>query len=277
MLVVKLGGAAGVDFASACADIAALVRAGERVVVVHGGSEAANALGEQVGEPPRFLTSPSGVRSRYTTEASLHVLTMAIAGRVKPVIVRHLGERGVQAVGLTGLDGRLLTARRKPAVRAVVDGKVLVVRDDRTGKITQVNANLLRLLVEAGYVPVISPPAFDPADGPVNVDADRTAAAVAAALQADHLVILSNVPGLLRDPEDASTLIPALSRSELEQGMELAQGRMKLKLIAAGEALAGGVPRVTLGDGREPSPLAAALAGAGTVLQAEKEEEGEQT
>jgi [amino group carrier protein]-L-2-aminoadipate 6-kinase len=266
MLVVKCGGASGVDAGAVCADVAELVRAGETVVLVHGGSAEADALGRRLGVPPRFLTSPSGVRSRHTDPATLDVLTMALTGRVGPALVATLLSHGIRAVGLSGVDGGLLRARRKPAVKAVEAGRTRLVRDDLTGTLVSVATDLLHALLDAGCVPVVSPPAFDPEHGPVNVDADRVAAAVAAALGADDLVILSNVPGLLRDPADPASVVPAIPAGRLDELLPLAAGRMKLKLIAAGEALAGGVGRVRIGDGRIRSPVRRALDGHGTLV-----------
>lgn len=267
VLVVKCGGATDVDGSPVCDDVASLVHAGRSVVLVHGGSAATEALGAQLGVPPRFLTSASGVRSRYTDPATLDVLILALAGRVRPALVRRLVCRGVEAVGLSGLDGGLIQARRKPAIKATVDGRLRVIRDDLTGTITGINVRLLRLLLEAGCVPVVSPPAHDPSAGPVNVDADRVAAAVARALEAGELVMLSNVPGLLRDPSDPGSVITEVPPGGFEECMSIAVGRMKLKVIAAGEALRGGVGRVVIGDARSPSPVFRALAGAGTVLR----------
>jgi [amino group carrier protein]-L-2-aminoadipate/L-glutamate 6-kinase len=266
-LVVKVGGAKGIDLEATCRDLAVAAGAGRRLIVAHGGSEQADLLGEQLGSPPRFLTSTSGVRSRYTDAAALDSLTLALAGRVKPALVARLQALGVQAVGLTGVDGGLVQARRKPAVKAVVDGRPRIIRDDRTGKICGVNRELLARLLDDGYVPVVSPPAFDPAHGPLNVDADRLAAAVAVAAHAASLVILTNTPGLLRDPGDPSSLIEAVPPGGWEHCLAVARGRMKLKLIAAREALDGGVERVILGDGRRPAPVSAALAGHGTSLE----------
>lgn len=220
-----------------------------------------------MGNPPRFLTSLSGVSSRYTDPSTLEIITMAITGRVNPSIVTQLVRQGIKAIGLAGIDGNLLEARRKSAIKAIVDGKVMIVRDDLTGKITNVNTGLLHLLLDGGFVPVVSPPAIDPEVGAVNVDADRTAAMIAAALKAEHLIILSNVPGLLKDPEEPSSLIPTISTDEMEQSMKYARGRMKLKLIASSEAVTKGVGKVTLADGRLPSPIMAALRGKGTVIK----------
>lgn len=266
MLIVKCGGALGDNVAAICEDLAQLARSGERIVLVHGGSTAANTLGERLGTPPRFLLSSSGVRSRYTDAATLDVLTQALTGQVNPMLVTKLLRLGVKAIGLSGVDGALVQARRKPAVRATLDGRLRMIRDDLTGRITQVNVDLLRMLLDAGYLPVISPPALDPEHGAVNVDADRMAAAVAVALGVNRLVLLSNVPGLLRDPIDPSTVIDKIPGETLETFMPLAEGRMKLKLIASGEAISGGVECVMIGDGRLPAPVYQALAGKGTAI-----------
>jgi len=273
VLVVKCGGAVGIDLQAVCRDVSDLVQGGERLILAHGGSAEANGLGSRLGQPPKFLTSTSGVRSRYTDSETLDVLTMAMAGRVNPKLVAQLLALGVEAVGLAGIDGALIRADRKEAVRAVVDGRVRIIRDDLTGRIRSVNAPLLHLLLDAGYVPVVSPPAVDPASGPLNVDADRAAAALAVAAGARCLVILSNTAGLLRDPADPATLIEQVSPGGFDACLEVARGRMKLKLIAAREALQGGVRRVVLGDGRLKSPVKQALAGRGTALDASALEE----
>jgi acetylglutamate/LysW-gamma-L-alpha-aminoadipate kinase len=272
--VIKVGGALGTTFSGVCNDIHALTSHGETVVVVHGGSAEANALGQQLGHPPRYLTTPSGMRSRYTDAATLDVLTLAMVGRVKPLLVAQLARLGVRAIGLTGIDGALITAEKTPPVRAILDERLRVVRDDLTGRIASINSELLDLLINAGYVPVVSPPVIDLNSGPLNIDADRLAAAIAVALRADQLLVLSDVPGLLRDIADPASLVRSIPAGEIEQYMELARGRMRVKLHAARDAIRGGVARVVLGDGRGSSPILAALGGAGTTLAASPCAEG---
>ena len=266
MLVVKCGGAAGVDRESVATDVAALVVDGQRLALVHGGSDEASRLGERLGLAQRFLTSEGGVRSRYTDAETIDVLTMAMAGHINPGLVSRLQGLGVAALGLSGLDGCLIRARRKAALRAVIDGRVRIVRDDRSGVVTDVNSELLTLLLDAGYLPVISGPALDPTEGPVNVDADGVAALVAVSLRAETLVILTNTPGLLRDPADPRSLVREVGPGGMEECKSLAQGRMKPKLAAAIKALEGGVGRVILCDGRQDSPIRRALAGEGTLF-----------
>ncbi len=265
MIVVKVGGGAGIDYTELCTDLAALHRAGRQIVLVHGGSHETNLLAERLGHPPRFVTSPSGFSSRYTDRQTLEIFLMA-AGKVNKLIVERLQRLSVAAVGLSGLDGRILEGRRKASIRIVEDGKQKVLRDDWTGTVEKVNAVLLRALVEAGYLPVVAPLAASTEGEALNVDGDRAAAAVAAALAAEALVVLSNVPGLLRDFPDEDSLIGHIPRAEVDAYLPVAQGRMKKKVLGASEALAGGVARVVLADARVPAPVSGALAGRGTVI-----------
>jgi [amino group carrier protein]-L-2-aminoadipate 6-kinase len=261
--VVKCGGNAAVDAEAVCADVAALHAAGRAVVLVHGGSADIDRLARRMSVPARRLTAPDGVSTRYTDAETLEVVLLALAGAVKPRLVAALGRHGVRAVGLTGLDAGLLRARRKPAVRAIVDGRVMLVRDNHVGTIRQVDTALLRTLLAAGTVPVLSPPAADEEGRPVNVDADRAAAAIAVALGAQELVLLTGAPGLLADPGDPGSVLAeyAVPPDSLPG---FAGGGMGLKLVAARDAARGGVDRVLIADGRGPDPVRAALAGAGT-------------
>lgn len=266
MIVVKVGGGAGIAYDALCADLATLTRAGQRLVLVHGGSHETNTLAERLGHPPRFVTSPSGYTSRYTDRLTLELFLMATAGKVNKVIVERLQQLGVNAVGLAGLDGRLLEGQRKAVIRIIEDGKQKVLRDDWTGTIEKVNTDLLNLLLNAGFLPVIAPIAASSAGEALNVDGDRAAAAIAAALGADTLVLLTNVPGLLRAFPDESTLVRHIPRADVEEYLPLAQGRMKKKILGASEALTQGVGRVILSDARVAEPVSRALAGEGTVI-----------
>lgn len=267
MIVVKVGGGAGITYDALCADVAALTRAGRQIVLVHGGSHETNVLAERLGHPPRFVTSPSGYTSRYTDRATLEMFLMAVAGKVNKLIVEHLQRLKVNALGLTGLDGRLLQAQRKAIIRIVEDGKQKVLRDDWTGVIEQVNTGLIQLLLQAGVLPVVAPIAAGYDGEALNVDGDRAAAALATALGAETLLLLTNVPGLLRAFPDESTLIRDIPRTDVETFLPLAQGRMKKKLLGASEALSRGVGCVILSDARRAEPISRALAGEGTTIR----------
>src|SRR5512135_2579964 len=198
MIVIKIGGTNGVNVDAVIADVAAQVQAGQRLIVVHGGSGETNAISEQLGHPPRFVTAVSGFTSRYTDRETLEIFAMVTSGKINTILVEKLQRAGVNALGLSGVDGRLMVARRKDSIRIIENGKQRILRDDYTGKIETVNHGLLKMLIEAGYMPVISPLAISPEGDALNVDADRAAAMVAGTVNAEQLIILSNVPGLLR-------------------------------------------------------------------------------
>lgn len=260
--MVKVGGAAGNGAAGVLDDLAAR----KDYVLVHGGSEEIDRLGAALGHPASYYTSPSGVRSRRCDPSQMENIVLALAGKVQTALVAGLGARGVRAVGLSGVDGRLLIARRRTGARAVVDGKVLHLTDDLAGSVERVDAGLLRGLMDLGVAPVVGPPATTSEGLVVNVDADAVAAAVAGSLGAEALLLLTNVPGLLVSPDDPASVVPQVPRGGIDRALALAQGRMKKKVLAARQALEQGVGRVVIGPSQVPDPVGRALDGAGTVF-----------
>ncbi len=265
--IIKVGGSAGIDYDLVCDDIAALVRDGRKLVLIHGGSDETNRISTLLGKPPRILTSPQGFTSRYTDAETLDIFSMVYAGKMNTRIVERLQKRGVNAVGLSGIDGRLLEGPRKATVRAVIDGRHVLVRDDFTGKVEKVNTHLLGLLLNNGYTPAVCAPACSTDGEAINVDGDRAAAMIASALGAKQLIILSNVPGLLRVFPDESTLIPYIRYADLDEALSFAEGRMKKKVLGASEAINGGVAQVVFGDARIERPIFNAMNGKGTVIE----------
>ncbi len=257
VLVVKIGGGAGLDMERCADDLAATARQ-RPLVIVHGVSDAMNRLCAERGVAVRTLVSPTGHESRYTDPQTRDLFVEA-AQQVNEALVAALAARGVRAQGVANA----IQGERKTAIRAVVNGRVVMVRDDYSGTISGVNRQPIEELLAQGIVPVL-PPLAQSADGCLNIDGDRASAAVAAALCARDLVILSNVRGLYRRFPDESTLIAEVRRHELDNALALAQGRMKRKVLGAQEALAGGVTRAIIADGRAVQPLSAALSGAGT-------------
>jgi acetylglutamate/LysW-gamma-L-alpha-aminoadipate kinase len=267
MIVVKVGGGKGIDLDAFCRDLAATIKSGAEIVLVHGGSHETNVLSEKLGKPPRFVTSISGVESRYTDRETLEIFTMVYIGKVNKYIVEQLQRHGVNAVGLSGVDGRLLEGARKPFIKVIENGVRKVLRDDFTGKVEKVNTHLVRLLRDNGYTPVIAPPAISYDGEAINVDGDRAAAVLAAALEAEKLVILSNVPGLLRDVNDETSLIREIRKDQIDRYADFAKGRMKKKVMGAAEALQEGVKEVVFADARVENAISRALEGEGTVIR----------
>jgi acetylglutamate/LysW-gamma-L-alpha-aminoadipate kinase len=266
-VVVKIGGAKAVDPAGAVADVADLVASGEPVVVVHGGSTAVDDLLDRLGIDPTYVETPDGVVGRFTDEATMAAFTMAM-GKVNTDLVAGFREAGVDAVGLSGVDGGLITGARKSAVRVIEDGKKKIKRGDHSGKIESVNAELLETLLADGYTPVAGPPMLADDGTPVNTDADRAAAAVAGALGA-RLVVLTDVAGVYADPDDPATLIDSVTTpAEYDALTDAAEGFMTKKVMAATEALETGASEVVVADANADAPVTGALGSGGTHIHA---------
>jgi len=262
MIVIKLGGGKGIESETLLEELKVM----KDWVLVHGASNEMNELSEKLGHPARFVESVSGYTSRVTDRKTIEMIAMTAAGKINVGLVEKLQALGVNAVGLCGVDGRLLEGKRKDAIKIVEDGKKKVLRDDYTGTVEKVNTHLLNLLLTNGYSPVITIPIISTEGEALNTDGDRIAAAVAGALKADALVILSNVDGLLEDPDKPSTRIKSIPRAELDKFTRFAKDRMKKKMLGANEALESGVGKVAFGNANNPMPVTAALSGSGTVI-----------
>ncbi len=265
MILVKVGGGEAVNWAGLAADIAA-VREAEPVIVVHGAHALRDALAARLGIPVRKVVSPSGVSSVYTDEEALEVFLMAYPGVANKRIVARFIRGGVNAVGLCGVDGRLWQATAKKDLLVRENGKTKLLRNNLTGRVDKVNAGLLRLLIDGGYVPVVSAPAITDEGDIVNTDNDTAAAVLAEQMGIERLVFLFEAPGLLKDPERPETIIHRIPRASLDEFMGFAEDRMKKKLLGVKRAFEGGAKEVYFGDGRRERPLKDALDGLGTVI-----------
>jgi acetylglutamate/LysW-gamma-L-alpha-aminoadipate kinase len=263
MLVIKLGGSAGIDYEAFLDDLARLE---EPAVFVHGGNAELDRVCKQLGIEPRHVTSSSGQSSRFTDRATLDAMLMVYCGKINKTLVEGLQRRGANAVGLGALDGRIAVGRRKPAIRVIEDGKPKMLRGDYAGSIETIDATLLTTLLGAGFLPVLTPPALSDAGEAINVDGDKLATEVAVALGADRLLIFSNTPGLLADLNDEGSLVRSISLADMAAAEAFARGRMKKKVLAARDAVERGVGRVVFADARVARPIARALDGAGTTI-----------
>ncbi len=245
VIVVKYGGNAMIDddlkraFAE---DIVFLRYAGFRPVVVHGGGPQISGMLDRLGISSEFR---GGLR--VTTEEAMDVVRMVLVGKVQRELVGLVNQHGPLAVGLSGEDAGLFTATR---TNTVVDGEQIDL--GLVGEVTGVRPEAVRDLVDAGRIPVISSVAPD-VDGVVhNVNADSAASALAVALGAEKLLVLTDVEGLYRDWPDSHDVIGEISPEALEELMPKLSSGMVPKMTACLRALAGGVPRATVVDGREP-------------------------
>ena len=261
--MLKIGGSIR-DPEALLQDVAATVARGERVVVVHGASRDLNELSTALGHPPRMVESGRGDVTRFTDSTTMDHFLMAYAGLANKRIVERLRRLDVNAVGLSGLDGGIVQGRRRADLRVVEDGRARVLHDNFVGSIERVDASLLLMLLERGYLPVLTPPIAAEDGTAINVDGDRLAAEVAIALDADALFIFADTPGILRDPEDGSTLVAVVTADALDDlGLS---GRVRPKLHATLRAAEHGVRSVRIADGRIEHPVSSAIDGNGTSI-----------
>jgi acetylglutamate kinase len=248
VVVVKYGGHAMVDdecrraFAE---DMVFLRTCGIRPVVVHGGGPQITAMLTRLG-----ITSEFRGGLRVTTPETVEVVRMVLTGQVGPDIVNLVNSHGPLAVGLSGEDGGLFTVER---TRAVVDGEPVDI--GLVGDVTEVDPTPVTALLEAGHIPVVATVAPD-RDGTVhNVNADTAAAALAVALGAVKLVVLTDVAGLYADWPDRASLVEQIDAAELAEVLPTLDAGMKPKMAACLRAVEGGVRRATVVDGRMPHAL----------------------
>lgn len=256
VVVIKYGGAAMIDSALAdswARDVVLLEHVGIQPVVVHGGGPALTRMMTRLGIETTFVDG-----HRTTTAESAEIAEMVLSGRLNKDVVARLNRAGIKAVGLSGTDaGMLRVKRHQPSGKDI--GFV--------GEIESVDASALRLLLANGYVPVVSSTAAGEDGQPYNINADLVAGAIAASMKAEKLVFLSDVPGVLVDGQLAGTVSASEARRLIVSGQ--ASGGMMPKLEAALSALAAGVPKVHLLDGRLPHALLLEIftdSGVGTLV-----------
>ena len=240
-IVVKIGGQALDDAALTALvaeDLALLTLVGVRVVVVHGGGPQVSAAMRSAGIEPSFV---GGLR--VTDDASMEIVRRVLIGSINNDLVAALGAAGLRAVGLSGADGQVISAAR------------LAGDLGNVGEVTSVRTDLMSVLLNDGYTPVVASVAPGPDGAPLNINADAISGALAVALEAEKLVFLTNVDGLYADLGDAGSLISELKAGELlAMSVGLSEG-MRPKATAILAALEAGVGKAHILDGRVPHAL----------------------
>jgi len=249
-------------------DIQLLRNRGEKVILVHGGGYYVTELMQKLGIQPQFVKSPSGVVSRYTDWNTLWCYVMGMMWLNKQ-IVSKLQELGVNAVGLSGADGKLLLAKRKEKI-VIVDerGRQRLIDGGYTGKIVDVNIDLLNTLLNKDIVPVIAPIAIDSSGTLLNVDSDQVATAIATKLRPDIVTILLDVDGLILGGQVVQQLTPEEAEKIFKESPEVTGG-MKRKLYMAAQIAKEGV-KVVIANGLRESPIINAMQNRGTVITSSK-------
>lgn len=265
MIVVKIGGGSTINWDYIGADIRALQKK-DSLIIVHGASVKRDEIAKKLGAPTKVVTSPSGISSVYTDEKAIEIFLMVYSGLTNKQISALLLKHGINAIGLSGVDAKLWQAKPKKELLSKEGNKIKLLKNNKTGRVEKINTNLLKTLLENGYVPVISAPAISYEYEIVNTDNDWAAAVTAASMRAEKLVYLFEAPGLLKDYRKESSLIKHIPRDKISEYLKYANGRMKKKLLGAKKALELGVKNIYFGDGRIKNPISSVLKGKGTVI-----------
>jgi acetylglutamate kinase len=263
IVVVKYGGNAMVSEElrqQVMEDIVLLWLVGVRVVLVHGGGPEISELMNRLGKEPQFVDG-----LRVTDQETVDIVQMVLAGKVNKTLVKLLEVKGGKAMGISGMDGRLIEAKIKRPELGFV------------GSITKVNIEPVMDLLEKGYIPVVSTLGCDEEGNTYNVNGDTAAAYIAGALGAERLIMMTDIAGVLRDKDDPSTLIPELSIAEAIRLFEedVIAGGMIPKVECCIDAIHRGVERVIIMDGRVPHSILMEILtdeGAGTMVYGEDTE-----
>ena len=266
IVVVKYGGNAMINEVlkqQVMEDIVLLHLIGVKVVLVHGGGPEINELMDRLGKKPEFIDG-----LRVTDRETVDIVQMVLAGKVNKSLVGLLGAKGGRAVGLSGIDDRLIEAKCKDERLGFV------------GEVTRVNPAPVTDLLDRGYIPVISTVGCG-ADGETyNINGDTAAACIAGALGAERLIMMTDIAGVLRDPKDPATLIPEITIREAAQLFSdgVISGGMIPKVECCIRAIVEGVEKVIIMDGRVPHSILMELLtdeGAGTMVRkGEKQNDG---
>ena len=256
-VVVKYGGNAMINEQlkqQVMEDVVLLRLMGVRVVLVHGGGPEINQLMDRLGKKPEFVDG-----LRVTDKETMDIVQMVLAGKINKTLVNLLEMKGGRAVGLSGMDGRLLQC---------------TIKDERlgfVGEIQKVHIQPVLDLLDRGYIPVVSTVGCDKQGNAYNINGDTAAAFIAGALSAERLIMMTDIAGILRNREDPSTLIPRITLSELPSLREenVISGGMIPKVECCATALEKGVRNVVIMDGRVPHAILRELLtdeGAGTMI-----------
>lgn len=257
MIVIKIGGSIveGLN-PTILDDFKELVRK-DKVVIVHGGGKDVTETAHKMGKEQKFIVSPDGKRSRYTDKETAMIYTMVMSGKISKNIAAMLESRGILSVGITGIDGEMIRAQRKKKLLILNEkGRKMIIEGGYTGKVSSVNPHLVNTLLDRGYIPIISPIALSEEYEFLNIDGDRAAANVAGALNADVVIFITNVNGLLMDGK----LVTKLTLDEAKNLLPKIGPGMEKKVHASTEALSIGVKKAIIASGAVQNPIKMALA-----------------
>ncbi|MCP4487060.1 MAG: [LysW]-aminoadipate kinase [Gammaproteobacteria bacterium] len=263
MILIKIGGGESINLEAVIADLS---QQQQPFIIVHGANVLRDEIAKKMGFEKTVVTSASGYSSVFSDRHAIDAILMSYSGLRNKRIVELCQQQGINAVGLTGLDGRLIQGERNKGIRVRENGKTLIKRD-LSGKPRSINTELLELLLSNGYCPVLTIPIADQNGFAINSENDDIVARISSALEIETVIQLIEAPGFLDDPNDENSLVEHMNVAELNTREAQVEGRIKRKLLALTKLCAGGKTYVILSDGRTAQPITDALDGKGTHIQ----------
>lgn len=265
MLLIKVGGGKHIRWDYIAQDLVEIVKK-QDVMLVHGANATRDEVAEQLGYKTKIITSPSGIESVYTDQKAIDIFLMSYAGLVNKNIVALLQKNELNAVGLTGIDGRLWEARQKKQLYIKDGNKEKMITGSLTGKVEKVNPKIVKILIENKFIPVICPPAISFEKEVVNTDNDWAVAMMIGELKIKYAISLFEAPGMLKDVNDEKSIVKEIKSTNLDEYLSYAKGRMKKKVLGVQKAFELGLEKMYWADGRVESPITKALNQEGTVI-----------
>ena len=263
MIIIKIGGGKEINIEAIIRDLKDL---DEKLIIVHGANALRDEIAEKLGNPKKVLTSASGYSSVMTDKDSLDIMMMAYSGLKNKRIVELCHQSGINAIGLSGIDGKVVQGRRNKGIRVRENGKLRMIRDF-SGKPKSINTDLLHLLIDNGYTPVLTVPLIDENNFAINSENDDIVALLKESLNAEKVIQLIEAPGFLSDPKDPESLVKTIKKEDLIKKEEMVSGRMKRKILSLRKLFSNGNGTVYISDGRTETPITDALNGKGTIIK----------
>lgn len=263
MIIIKIGGGKEINVEGIIKDLAELK---EKFIILHGANALRDELAKKLGTPKKVITSLSGYQSVFSDESAIDVMMMSYAGLKNKRIVELCHQNGINAVGLSGIDGKIIKGVRNKGIK-VKEGEKILIKRDYSGKPKSVNKDLLKLLLDNDYVPVLTVPIIDESNKAINTENDSILTVLQQAFKAEKIIIFIEKPGFLEDSRNEDTLVKHISKKELSEREKQVEKRMRRKMLALRQLFENSATKVIISDGRVEHPIKEALKGKGTVIQ----------
>lgn len=261
-MIIKIGGGAAININGIISDLA---QQSEKFIIVHGANALRDTIAKKIGITRKTITSVKGYSSVLSDEDVIDLQMMAYAGLRNKRIVELCQQNGINAVGLSGIDGKVIEGQRNKGIRVYENKKMKIIRDF-SGKPKTVNTHLLNLLLSNGYMPVLCVPIIDENNYAINSENDDIVRILQESIKADTIIQFIEAPGFLDNPDDPASVVKTIRAGDIAAKEEQVEGRMKRKMLALRQLFEGGAVKVIISDGRVQHPLKDALAGKGTVI-----------